>query len=668
MYFKFQVGVAALLILQASIPVWADNGDDFQFFQEEAKVAIATQREQTPEEAPSIVSVITQADIQRYGARNLSDILRNVPGFEFTAEIYSIEALNFRGIASDEGKSLLMINGIAQNELGFGGYNFMGSIPAAMIEKVEIIRGPGSAVYGGFAETDVINVITRQPEDLSGMRVSGEVGTLGHDAYTRFGDVSFASKTDNLRVAVDVGYGASLVSTRDYADFYGNRLSLNQDTAYENWRHIITEASSKNLTLSYQRTSYTWGGQDTFTTIQPAVNGNNLEDVNNYNDVTHLDYKAKLSDHLTLQPLFEYTRNNTYSLVNPASIAAEFEGSGTSMWRYRGEMSVLYDSPWSAQIRLGGGYIQDGVDSVASDGTPGLQLSADPNDVGNRATSSSSYGLFEYAQQIHSIGVTVGGRYEDTTFGNAFAPRAGLTYVHDAFNAKLLYGRAYRIPLPFEVYSRQEIFNGNLKPETADTTEMELGYKFTPHVTGKFNVFFINIDNPIVFEGNTDSYANFGRDQSEGAETELRADYLHVGGFANVAYATPGPDTSPIFRTQSKKQFLAAPPIKITLGTYYKAGMMEYAPSLNFLSQRAGQSSASANDPSQTLLSTTEYPALVLANMNIIAHDVLKSLDVHLAVHNIFNTNYMLIQADYADHAPLPTQGREIDLGVTWHI
>ena len=95
---------------------------------------------------------------------------------------------------------------------------------------------------------------------------------------------------------------------------------------------------------------------------------------------------------------------------------------------------------------------------------------------------------------------------------------------------------------------------------------------------------------------------------------------------------------------------------------------MEYAPSIIFLSQRAGQSSASANDPTDTLLSTTEYPALVLFHMNIIAHDILKDLDVHLGLHNIFNTPYVLIQPYYGDHASMPTQDREIDLGATWHF
>jgi len=645
--------------------LWADEAKDFAFFQEEAKVVIAARHEQLANEAPSIVSVITRQEIDAYGDRELSDILRRVPGFEFGVDVYSEAGLSFRGIWAEEGKSLLMINGVMQNELGYGNYNFFGSIPASIIEKVEIIRGPGSALYGGFAEVDVINVITRQPNSLNGIHVSGDLGVVGHGGVSRSGNISYGSQTEALKVAAHVGYSSSVLSRRDYTDFFGHRLNLNSDTAYRNWKHIITEASSKNLTLRYQRTEFTFGAQDSFTTIQPSVNGVNLEKSNNYNDVVHVDYQAHLNDHLTLQPLFEYTRNNTWQAVYPSGVEGLFEGSGILLWRTRAEMTATYETPIASQLQFGGGYIQDGVDSVASDGTSGLYASA--NDLTNRQTTSSSFGLFQYEQEFHAVGFTAGGRYDDTTFGHAIAPRAGFTYIHDAFNAKVLYGRAFRIPLPWQAYSRNLTFNGSLTPETADTTELELGYKLTPHLTGKINTFFIDIHNPIIYQGAINGYTNFGRIQSEGAEAELRADYGHIGGYMNFSYATPGPNTSPQLTTQSKKQFLASPPFKINMGTFYRLGKMEYAPSATYLSSRAAQSSNSANDPNGNLETTDEH-ALFLANMTVTAHEVLKDLDIHLAVHNIFDARYTLIQPFYGNHAPIPAQDREINLGMTWHF
>lgn len=659
--------ILSTLCLFQPLNALADGGDAFEFFQEEAKVMIAAQHEQRLDEAPSIVSVINRTDIERYGDRDLADILRRIPGFEFGVDVFSEAAPAFRGIWVEEGKSLLMINGIAQNELGFGNYSFFGSIPASMIEKVEVIRGPGSAIYGGFAEVDVINVITHQPEKLNGMVASGDIGLVGHGGYSRYGNISYANKTDTLKAAAHVGYGSTLLSKRDYTDFFGNRLNLNRETAYRHWQHLITEASAKQLTVRYQRASFTFAGQDTFAVIQPAINGIYVERTNNYNDSLHLDYQAKLSDRLTVQPLFQYTRNGTWNFPFPSSVDGLYEGSGSTLWRYRGEITSIYEAPWQANLRIGGGVIRDEVESVASDGSPGLQLSEDPTDLGTRVHTSSTFGLCQYEQKMNQFTLTFGGRYEDSSFGHAFAPRAGLTYVYNAFNAKLLYGRAFRIPLPWQAHSRALNFSGKLKPEIAYTTEMELGYKFTAHLSGKINLFFIDINEPLVYQGASNTYANLGEIQSEGVEAEIQINYERFGGFVNIAYSEPGPDTSPAFTTVSKKQFIGTPPLKLNVGAYRRIGIVEIAPSLTYLSSRAGQSSDSANDLAGTL-GTTDYHPLLLMNMNVMARNIVKDFDIHLSIHNIFDTRYALIQPYYGGHAPLPAQDRQITLGITWHL
>jgi len=398
------------------------------------------------------------------------------------------------------------------------------------------------------------------------------------------------------------------------------------------------------------------------------VNGIYLDQLNMYNDTTHIDYVAKISDRLTLLPVFEYYRDNSESFDYSAAPDAFYNNSSLMLWQYRGELTALYKASDSTQARFGGGYIRDEIGDLGVDGSPGLQLSSDPSDVTSRAHDVSTYGLLQVEQQFRLIDLTVGGRYEENRFGTDFAPRAGLTYVRDAFNAKLLYGRAFRNPTLWEAYGRSTNDNPDLKPETADTTELEAGYKLSPHVKGSWNLFYIDIKDPIQYMGNVNEYLNLGRIQSEGTEAELRADYPHYGGFGNVAYARPGQDTSPEFVTVSKKQFLASPPVKMSVGAYYRSGMFEYGPSVTYLSRRAGQSEASAQGLLGASDETTDYAAIVLFDMNITVRNVLKSLDIHFGVRNLLDTRYVLIQPYYGDHAPLPADGREIDLGVTWHI
>jgi len=640
--------------------------DGLDFFTEE-RIALVTRNEQSSEEAPAIVSVITRAQIERYGARDLGDILRLVPGFELGLDVYSEAGATFRGIWVEEGKSLLMINGIMQNELGYGNYSFIGTIPASMIERVEVIRGPGSAMYGGFAEVDVINVITHQAQNLNGMRVSGDVGVMDRVGDSLSGNISYGAQTGTMKVAAHVGYGTQPLSRREYADFFGNRLRLDENNSYRRWQHVITEATAKHVTLRYQRTTFTFGSQDAFVTIQPPINGMYLDQSNDYTDAVHLDYAGKVTDRLTIQPLFEYNRNNTWNFNYPASLSGSLAGSGNTLWRYRGELAIIYDVPSVAQLRLGGGYIRDEVDSVASDGTPGLQLSSDPADRTNRIHTDSSFGLLQYQHRLNPFGITVGGRYENTSFGDAFAPRAGVTYVRRAFNAKLLYGRAFRIPLPWQAYSRVISFSDNLDPETADTVEMELGYKFTRSVSGKINVFHIDIDDPIVYDGWINRYSNFGKIQSRGIEAEMKADFDTTGGFANLSFSEPSSRTSPGFVTESKKRFLGSPRVKINAGVYYRKGIWEFAPSATYLSSRPGQSQASAHASFGTM-GTSTHPALVIANMAITARNIFKDLDMHFTVHNVFDTRYVLIQPVYGGHAALPAQDRQMVLGATWRL
>ena len=93
-------------------------------------LSIASKSKQSSEDAPSIVSEITRKDIEVFGARDLSDVLQLIPGFQFTLDISGTVGLGFRGINVHEGKALLMIDGMGINDLGFGNFNFFGDLSA----------------------------------------------------------------------------------------------------------------------------------------------------------------------------------------------------------------------------------------------------------------------------------------------------------------------------------------------------------------------------------------------------------------------------------------------------------------------------------------------------------------------------------------------------------
>ena len=210
--------LAALLIINYSLLIAQTDSAGQKTLEEMSlpdllKIKIATNKEQELEEAPSIVSVITRKEIEGYGCRDVSDILRLVPGFEFGVDVDGIVGLGFRGIWVHEGKSLIMLNGHTLNDFGYGNNNFMGSLPAGMIERVEIIRGPGSAIYGAFAEVCVINIITISSKKSNNASFAGNGGVVGKSGYAAGANFIVSGNDGDVKYNLNIGYNEQPLSS-----------------------------------------------------------------------------------------------------------------------------------------------------------------------------------------------------------------------------------------------------------------------------------------------------------------------------------------------------------------------------------------------------------------------------------------------------------------------
>ena len=135
-------------------------------------VTVASHTPLTNRESPGIVTVITQDEIRKTGANDLMEVLKLVPGFDFGVDIQGIVGIGIRGNWANEGKVLMLIDGIELNEELYSTLQFGGHYPIEIINRIEIIRGPGSAIYGGNAEYAVINIITDQNSDFNGISAS----------------------------------------------------------------------------------------------------------------------------------------------------------------------------------------------------------------------------------------------------------------------------------------------------------------------------------------------------------------------------------------------------------------------------------------------------------------------------------------------------------------
>jgi outer membrane receptor protein involved in Fe transport len=171
-----------------SVPAQDTEADD------EIVVVTASRTEQSLVEAPAAISVITDVDIERTPADDFGDLLRNVPGLNVAQTSVRDVNVTGRGSTNTLSNSLLTLLDGRSTYLDFFGINMWDLLPiqADEIKQIEVIRGPGSALYGANAMSGVVNIITKRPQDMVGTKVI--VGTPYASILKAAGDEDFAYK------------------------------------------------------------------------------------------------------------------------------------------------------------------------------------------------------------------------------------------------------------------------------------------------------------------------------------------------------------------------------------------------------------------------------------------------------------------------------------------
>ncbi|MDQ1273952.1 MAG: hypothetical protein QG591_2582 [Planctomycetota bacterium] len=167
-------------------------------------IALATRQEIPASKAPGIVTVITAEEIKNLGYRTFVEILRTVPGFELLKAGGGVGTVfpAVRGLVGLE-KVRLMLNGhFVNSPLDGDAFTYFDDFPVENIKRIEIVRGPGSAVYGENAFSAVINIITFDAKDINGVKVSGGYGSFD----TEEGNIVFGKTCGKVDISGMVRY------------------------------------------------------------------------------------------------------------------------------------------------------------------------------------------------------------------------------------------------------------------------------------------------------------------------------------------------------------------------------------------------------------------------------------------------------------------------------
>jgi outer membrane receptor protein involved in Fe transport len=238
-----------------------------EFFYSE-EVEIASLKPQSVEEAPGIVSVITAQQIKDMGARNLNDVLKTVPGFQFAipSPQYYAETYIVRGLKqTDNTRILVMMDGVPLNDAYYG-QSFLnwGDMPLNNVKRIEIIRGPGSALYGTYAFLAVINIITNKAEDVNGVELSAEGGSWNtKHFYTlagkQFGDFSLSGYVDYIK---SDGYDNYQIEQDLVSYIYSQIPFLPSVSMAPGKIHVPLDSTRADLRMAYKGLEFQFKNQD----------------------------------------------------------------------------------------------------------------------------------------------------------------------------------------------------------------------------------------------------------------------------------------------------------------------------------------------------------------------------------------------------------------------
>lgn len=179
----------ALLIVPLNLPAASQDDEDIKAFEKmfppdklseedfwraDRMLISATKYLMDISDAPAIATVITADEIRNSGVRTLLDVIERIPGITINRNHYSIYSVGMRGIkAVRQNKIKFMVDGHTLNMLTVGEpfWSFE-DLAVEQVERVEVIRGPGSALYGSNAFSGIINVVTKLGNDINGTQVS----------------------------------------------------------------------------------------------------------------------------------------------------------------------------------------------------------------------------------------------------------------------------------------------------------------------------------------------------------------------------------------------------------------------------------------------------------------------------------------------------------------
>lgn len=531
-------GIGALCaVMLLTNTAWAMMAKDSDLL--DSVVITATRTEEGVRDLPASVSVITADEIERANVKSIEDILRYQTGFA-VKDMGGMKATKVSMRGMSQNGVLVMVDGVAINNGYTGGANWA-SVPVNTVERIEIVRGAGSALYGSNAMGGVVNIITKKE--------TGGKMTVGFGSHhTRYGDFNYGIADGNIYACVDYskrktdGYADDITDTQTSSATYGKRASERESFGL---KFAYDPDADNTVTVSHRVSENSYGYYHS--TYVPQNEGLRRA------VQTMLNWKGRYRDGSDLNVNLSQYDMDRYQTQT---------GKNYTPNPVRSRQADV-DYSWYAaddhHVTVGLSYKTDEGSSETWQSASG-QL----KDRSSGKTVSCAIFLQDDIRLSDKVNLILGGRYDDWKFkdgynlggkiddsnASKFTPKAALNYrVNDVVGYYVSVGKGFNSPTLFNLsrlwpMGNTDNFlrpNSELKPE--EVTMYEVGAKFdlSENTSATVSIYQNDVKNMIdqcpLGTGGDLYWDNVGKARVRGIEAEISRRFSDTWtAFASYAY------------------------------------------------------------------------------------------------------------------------------------
>jgi outer membrane receptor for ferrienterochelin and colicins len=656
----------------ATVPAVAGGGKPNSLFDMaldqvlDIEVSTASKLKTEKKKSPGNLTVITQDQIQRYGYRTVGEAIQRVSGF-LVSNLGVGTFLGFRGLSpqgtTGNARILLLIDGVRFNDWNFDSVILNEDFPLDIlsVERIEVLKGAGSAIWGTNALYAVINVISKTGDSARASQTLAETASNGRTK----GYASWGEKTSG-----GLSYFSSISTTSEFGDtaaFYPAFADTDGSNGIA--REIYEQKNHRaNLKLSYGNfySNVVYGYSDSLigSGVDFLFDDGGTSDYHLIPARAEIGYKFDvweekegellLRNYYTLdrsRNIFRYpasTAGNTTQVYNRYTTQA----SGTEL-RYSQNITDnfkgIVGTEWLRVFE--NRFFQSEGEYTPSD----EQISFDSSGEAPHLTATSYFYDIMYSP-TEEVSVFFGGRLDRFSgLRSAFGPRASVVInPNEVTTARFMYSQGLRNPAIGE-RSTPAASSKAVDHETLNFYEAMLERRFEGGITTSGSVFYNDLSNTVdfaEFEDGNQTYKNGPGFSSRGIELQATAQLAEdIQAYGNLTYAE-GRDKNTDRAIKSFPHTLAR------LGASFgeKQGAILVTPEFIFGSGTEGETGK-------------EFNPFMLVNLTLVSYPVGNGLNLSASAYNIFNKDYVRLvgsRPDNADSERAVEAGRTFRLQAAW--